>query len=94
MGQEGFSLNVRFFEENIPISLPFLGECNIYNALAAIATGFSLGITSSDIQDGLRDAKLLSNRYEVVKHQGATIINDSYNANPRSMQEALKTLAG
>ena len=93
MGQEGFSLNVRFFEENIPVCLPFLGECNIYNALAAIATGCSLGIASSDIQDGLRDAKLLSNRYEVVKHEGATIINDSYNANPRSMQEALKTLA-
>jgi len=70
-----------------------LGECNIYNALAAIATGCSLGITSSDIQDGLRDAKLLSSRYEVVEHEGATIINDSYNANPRSMQEALKTLA-
>jgi UDP-N-acetylmuramoyl-tripeptide--D-alanyl-D-alanine ligase len=94
MGQEGFSLNVRFFGENIPVCLPFLGECNIYNALAAIATGYSLGIASSDIQDGLRNAKLLSNRYEVVKYEGATIINDSYNANPRSMQEALKTLAG
>ena len=93
MGQEGFSLNVRFFGENIPVCLPFLGECNIYNALASIATGYSLGLASSDIQDGLRNAKLLSNRYEVVEYEGATIINDSYNANPRSMQEALKTLA-
>ena len=34
----------------------------------------------------------MPNRYEITKHGGATIINDSYNANPRSMQEALKTL--
>ena len=94
MGQEGFSLDVNFFDKNVPVCLPFLGECNIYNALAAIATGFSLGIGSDDIQDGLRNVKLLPNRYEVVEHEGATIINDSYNANPRSMQEALKTLTG
>ena len=85
MGQEGFSFNVRFFGENISVCLPFLGECNIYNALASIATGYSLGLASSDIQDGLRNAKLLSNRYEVVEYEGATIINDSYHANPRSM---------
>ena len=93
MGQQGFSLNVRFFEEKIPVLLPFLGECNIYNALAAMATGYSLGMAPEDIQDGLRNAKLLPNRYEIVGHEGITIINDSYNANPRSMQEALKTLA-
>ena len=94
MGQEGFSLDVNFFDKNVPVCLPFLGECNIYNALAAIATGFSLGVGSDDIQDGLRNVKLLPNRYEVTEHEGATIINDSYNANPRSMQEALKTLTG
>ena len=53
-----------------------------------------MGIGSDDIQDGLRNVKLLPNRYEVAEHRGATIINASYNANPRSMQEALKTLTG
>ena len=91
-GREGFSLNVHFFDKNVPVSLPFLGECNIYNALAAIATSYSLGMGPGDIQDGLRNVKLLPNRYEVTEHEGVTIINDSYNANPRSMQEALKTL--
>ncbi len=40
----------------------------------------------------LSNTKLLPSRYEIVKYQGATIINDAYNANPKSMQEALKTL--
>ena len=92
MGREGFNLSVRLFDKNVPIHLPFLGECNIYNALAAMATGCSLGIEPDNIKAGLRNTKLLPNRYEITKHEGATIINDSYNANPRSMQEALKTL--
>ena len=41
---------------------------------------------------GLSNAMLLPNRYEITKYQGVTIINDTYNANPKSMQEALKTL--
>ena len=65
-GREGFSLNIHFFDKNVPVSLPFLGECNIYNALAAIATSYSLGMGSGDIQDGLRNVKLLPNRYEVT----------------------------
>ena len=90
--QEGFNLNIRLFKKNLPVHLPFLGSCNIYNALAAMATGYSLGIELDDIKIGLGNTKLLPNRYEIVKHQGVTIINDTYNANPKSMQEALKTL--
>ena len=93
MDREGFKLSVRFSGKNIPMCIPFLGECNIYNALAAIATSWSLGIEPDDIKQGLMNAKLLANRFEVSEYRGVTIINDSYNANPRSMKEALKTLA-
>ena len=90
---KGFSLNIHFFKQTFSLHLPFIGTCNIYNALAAMATGYSLGIEPNDIKNGLSNTKLLPNRYEITKHQGATIINDAYNANPSSMQEALKTLA-
>ena len=93
MNKEGFDFNVRLFDQTISIRLPFLGACNIYNALAAMATGYSLGIEPEDMKTGLSNASLLSNRYEITEYQGATVINDAYNANPRSMQEALKTLA-
>jgi UDP-N-acetylmuramoyl-tripeptide--D-alanyl-D-alanine ligase len=93
MDREGFKLSVNFSGTNIPMHIPFLGECNIYNALAAMATSWSLGITPDDIKQGLMKAKLLANRFEVSEYRGVTIINDSYNANPRSMKEALKILA-
>tara|TARA_B110000467_G_scaffold40914_1_gene37583 strand:+ start:3349 stop:4734 length:1386 start_codon:yes stop_codon:yes gene_type:complete len=92
-GREGFDLNVCFVDKNFSMHLPFLGECNIYNALAAMATSYSLGIEPDDIQVGLKNTKLMPSRFEVTEYEGATIINDSYNANPKSMQEALKTLA-
>ncbi len=90
----GFDFTVRLFEERFPVILPFLGQCNIYNALAALATGHSLGIEPQTMCRGLAGTKLLAQRQEVLKHASRTIINDAYNANPRSMREALATLAG
>ena len=91
-GKEGFNLNVRLFKEDVPVHLPFLGACNIYNALAAMATGYSLGVEPDGMQVALSNTKLLPNRYEITNYKGTTIINDAYNANPKSMHEALETL--
>ena len=93
MNREGFKLSVRFFDKNIPVCIPFLGECNIYNALAAMAASWSLGVPPDDIKRGLMNARLLASRFEVSEYGGITVINDSYNANPKSMKEALKILS-
>jgi UDP-N-acetylmuramoyl-tripeptide--D-alanyl-D-alanine ligase len=93
VGREGFKLSVRFFDKNILMPIPFLGECNIYNALAAMAVSWSFGVEPDDIKHGIMNAKLLANRFEIIEYGGMVIINDSYNANPRSMKEALKVLA-
>ncbi len=89
---DGYDFNVALFEDRFSVSLPFLGYCNIYNALAAIAAGHSLGIKPEAMQAGLSNCKLLSQRYEIFKHNSMTIINDAYNANPQSMRQALSTL--
>lgn len=91
--KKGFDFSVRLFDQSIPVHLPFPGACNIYNALAAMAAGYSLGVEPDDMKNGLNNCNLLSQRYEITEHKGITIINDAYNANPRSMLEALKTLA-
>jgi UDP-N-acetylmuramoyl-tripeptide--D-alanyl-D-alanine ligase len=89
----GHDFSVSLFGNTFPVKLPFLGYCNIYNALAAVATGHSLGIRTADMTAGLANCKLLSQRYEIFQHASMTIINDAYNANPQSMREALATLA-
>ncbi|MBN2287913.1 MAG: UDP-N-acetylmuramoyl-tripeptide--D-alanyl-D-alanine ligase [Candidatus Glassbacteria bacterium] len=76
------------------IRLPLYGEHNIYNALAAAAVGRVLGIGDEAIVEGLETASGLSMRMDLKKIGGLLVLDDSYNANPTSMEAALKTLAG
>ena len=45
---------------------PLLGVHNVRNALAAIAVGSYVGISASDLADGLRVFKGIKRRLEVV----------------------------
>jgi UDP-N-acetylmuramoyl-tripeptide--D-alanyl-D-alanine ligase len=88
----GFQFKVSLFDKTLSVRLPYLGYCNIYNALAALATGYSLGIKEDAMTRGLENYQRMSQRNEQTQHKGIDLINDAYNANPRSMTEALKTL--
>ena len=92
-GNRGFTFTAKVFNQTIPIKLSQIGYCNIYNALAALATGHSLGISGKDMNRGLKNYHQIPQRNEQINFQGITIINDAYNANPQSMREALKTLS-
>ena len=88
----GFRFKVKLFDKTLSIRLPYLGYYNIYNTLAALATGYSLGIQEETMTRGLENYQHMSQRNEQLRHKGIDLINDAYNANPRSMTEALKTL--
>jgi UDP-N-acetylmuramoyl-tripeptide--D-alanyl-D-alanine ligase len=88
----GFQFKVNLFEKTLFVRLPYLGYCNIYNALAALATGYSLGVKEDAMTRGLENCQYMPQRNEQIQCKGIDLINDAYNANPRSMTEALKTL--
>ena len=92
-GSKGFAFTAKVFNQTVPIKLSQIGYCNIYNALAALATGHSLGISGKNMNRGLENYHQIPQRNEQINFQGITIINDAYNANPQSMKEALKTLS-
>jgi UDP-N-acetylmuramoyl-tripeptide--D-alanyl-D-alanine ligase len=87
----GFDFTVNLFGEKFPIYLPFISFGSIYNSLAAIATGHALGISKENISTGIGKSVHLSQRGEILSHNSITILDDSYNANPGSMKDALKT---
>lgn len=93
LANDGFDFSVRLFDKDFPLRLPFLGSCNIYNALAAMAAGYSLGVPAEDMAAGLHNCRRMPQRYEIIQHNSMTLINDAYNANPISMMESLKTLS-
>ena len=73
--------------------LPLLGEHNAVNALMAVAVARRLGLTDEQIAAGLLKVKPAEMRLEPMKVGGWSVINDAYNANPSSMEAALKTFA-
>ena len=78
-----------------PVTLRFVGEHNVSNALAAAAVGLSVEMTVPEIAAGLSGAVPLSGgRMSVARRaDGVTVIDDAYNANPESMRAGLKALA-
>ena len=92
-GSQGFTFTAKIFSQTISVNLSQIGYCNIYNSLAALAAGHSLGISGKDMNRGLENYQQIPQRNEQIHYEGVTLINDSYNANPQSMREALKTLS-
>jgi UDP-N-acetylmuramoyl-tripeptide--D-alanyl-D-alanine ligase len=78
--------------EQFSIQLKLLGMHNVYNALAAFVCGELLGVAREKIKQALEEYAPSELRMELVKIGGIRIINDSYNANPVSMRNALSTL--
>jgi UDP-N-acetylmuramoyl-tripeptide--D-alanyl-D-alanine ligase len=71
------------------------GEHNVRNALAACAAAHALEIPLAAMQEGLAHFGGVPGRLQRRRRAaGGTVIDDSYNANPESMQAALKVLAG
>jgi UDP-N-acetylmuramoyl-tripeptide--D-alanyl-D-alanine ligase len=79
--------------ESEVVNLPLPGRCNVMNALAAAAAGYSLHYPISDIVRGLEGFEPPKMRMEVTKlPSGAILINDAYNANPASMAHAVHSV--
>ena len=77
-----------------PVMLPLLGEHNIYNALAATAAALERGISPSVAAGALGTVQAGDKRGQLLELDGATIINDCYNSNPKALNFMIDTLAG
>ncbi len=64
-------------------------EHNIYNALIAIACGRILGVEITKVKKGLKGFVFPKGRFNVLKFNNIRLIDDTYNANPVSVKNAL-----
>ena len=81
----------------VSLSLRMAGRHNLHNALAAAACALAAGAPLAAIQRGLEAFEPVKGRSRVlqVRLQGraATLVDDSYNANPDSVRAAVELLA-
>ncbi|WP_294346067.1 UDP-N-acetylmuramoyl-tripeptide--D-alanyl-D-alanine ligase [Prosthecochloris sp.] len=78
----------------VPVTLQFAGRHNVSNAVAAAAVGQHFGLNPKEIAaglEGLRPGKGWK-RLEFQDAGGIIVVNDTYNANPDSMRQALDLL--
>ncbi|MGB2770577.1 MAG: UDP-N-acetylmuramoyl-tripeptide--D-alanyl-D-alanine ligase [Candidatus Zixiibacteriota bacterium] len=77
--------------KDLTIGLRLLGRHNVYNALAAFAVGELKEVDPQEIKRSLEKYNPSDLRMELVRIGNIRVINDSYNANPISMEKALET---
>jgi UDP-N-acetylmuramoyl-tripeptide--D-alanyl-D-alanine ligase len=74
--------------------LPMTGRHNLMNALAASAVATALKVKPELIANALRTAQPPKMRGQVLNFAaGFTVVDDSYNSNPRSLLSMVRTLA-
>jgi murE/murF fusion protein len=92
-GKQCTSFTLVLTDETIGINLKIPGIFMVSNALAAAAIGYKLGLSAKEIKTGLESFKPVGQRMNILHTKsGVTLIDDTYNANPGSMEAALKTL--
>jgi UDP-N-acetylmuramoyl-tripeptide--D-alanyl-D-alanine ligase len=91
----GSDVEIRTATGSARAALAIPGLHNVRNALAAAACAYAAGVDLKSIGGGLTGFRPYTGRLQ-VKHaaSGATVIDDSYNANPDSVRAAIDVLAG
>ena len=81
-------------EGEAEVTLPMHGRHNVLNALAAAAAATSFGLGAEEIAAALATAAPSEKRGEVLRfRQGFTVVDDSYNSNPRSLLSMAEAIA-
>jgi UDP-N-acetylmuramoyl-tripeptide--D-alanyl-D-alanine ligase len=86
------SFEIRCEQGSVPVRLAVAGAHQALNAAAAVAAGLALGADFETLVERIQKATGSAWRMEI--HRGRfTVVNDAYNANPDSMEAAMRTVA-
>jgi UDP-N-acetylmuramoyl-tripeptide--D-alanyl-D-alanine ligase len=94
LGLEGIRFRLHHEGETLHVKVPLLGRHSVHTVLRATAVGLVEGLTWQEIIEGLRGVEP-SDQLRLVAvtgPDGATILDDTYNASPASTIAALNLL--
>jgi UDP-N-acetylmuramoyl-tripeptide--D-alanyl-D-alanine ligase len=79
--------------ERVPFHIPLLGRVNVANLLAAAAIALEFDVPLASIGDRAASLAAAAHRGEVVQlGKGITVLDDSYNSNPRALRALLDVI--
>jgi len=92
LGLEGIKFRLHYNNENIHLKVPLIGRHSVHTVLRAAAVGIIEGMSWEEIIRGLRSGRTQLRLVVVKVACGAMILDDTYNASPKSMLAALNLL--
>lgn len=92
LGVDGTAAIVRTPVGETEIRTPLAGTANLSNVLAAAAVAIRFDVPLEDIVERAAGLKPVARRGEITRVGGVTIIDDSYNSNPKALSRALALL--
>lgn len=90
---EGSRFTLHYPGGSLDLTLQVEGEHQIMNALAAFGVGHLMGVDPALLKEGIEAFTGDGRRQFTETVGGVTVIDDTYNASPDSMEAALKVLA-
>lgn len=91
--EQGSTFTLVSPQGEIDISLPYLGEHNIKNALAATALAMNVGATLADVKAGLEQGSQVKGRlFPIQVTPNLLLLDDTYNVNKDSLCAAIDVL--
>ncbi|RLC78687.1 MAG: UDP-N-acetylmuramoylalanyl-D-glutamyl-2, 6-diaminopimelate--D-alanyl-D-alanine ligase [Chloroflexi bacterium] len=92
LGLDGIRFRLHHEGETLHVKIPLLGRHSVHTALRAAAAGLVEGLTWQEIIEGLRGPSAQLRLAAAPGPEGATILDDTYNASPASTMAALNLL--
>jgi UDP-N-acetylmuramoyl-tripeptide--D-alanyl-D-alanine ligase len=90
----GLNGRLQLHNGDITVKTQLLGKHSLSALAAAGAVGEEMGLEPEEIRAGLEAVRPVAGRMQVLAGaDGSTVIDDTYNASPRSVMAALETLA-
>jgi UDP-N-acetylmuramoyl-tripeptide--D-alanyl-D-alanine ligase len=92
-GLEGIRFRFHYHGETVHVRVPLLGRHSVHTALRATAVGLVEGLSWEEIVRGMQRLDVQLRLIASRGLNGATLLDDTYNASPASTMAALNLLA-
>ena len=92
LGEERTDCTLVWEGRRIPVTIPAYGRHLVYAALEGAAVGFALGLSDEEVAAGIAAFHTVGRRGAVVETGFLILVDDSYNANPDSIECGIDSL--
>jgi len=93
LGPRAQAFDIYLNNERVPVKIKLPGIHNVCNAVGGAAIAYCLSLSKELIAQGLEEFTPLKGRFQITDlNGGIQVIDDTYNANPSSLNAALQTV--